>query len=248
MKEACRAENSAIATENNCGNEGGGFMNMIELVDVCKSYKDGERVNQVLNDVNLSVGEKEFVAVLGQSGSGKSTLLNLIGGLDEADSGKIILNGKECRGENDKVMSQYRRSLLGFVFQSFNLIPVLTVWENVVLPVQLDKRAVDKAYIAELLQTLGIYEKKDSLPAKLSGGQQQRVAIARALANKPKIVLADEPTGNLDSETGEAVLELLLDSLRQYGQTLIMITHNKEIARRADRILYLKQGVLKEME
>lgn len=221
-------------------------MNMIELVDVCKSYRDGENTNQVLNGINFSVKEREFVAVLGQSGSGKSTLLNLIGGLDEADSGRIIINGKEYQGENDKMMSQYRRRTLGFVFQSFNLIPVLNVWENVVLPVQLDKKPVDEAYITDLLQTLDIYEKRDSVPAKLSGGQQQRVAIARALANRPQIVLADEPTGNLDNETGEIVLDLLLSSLKKYGQTMVMITHNKEIAQRADRILYLKKGVLVE--
>lgn len=221
-------------------------MRVIELSKVCKSYQDGERVNHVLKNVDLSVEEGEFVAVLGQSGSGKSTLLNLIGGLDEADSGSVILNGKDYKGENDTVMSQYRRNMLGFVFQSFNLIPVLSVWENVILPVQLDKKKVDKTYIEDLLRTLDIYDKKNSLPIKLSGGQQQRVAIARALANKPKVVLADEPTGNLDSETGEVVLELLLDSLKKYGQTLVMITHNKEIAKKADRILYLKNGILED--
>lgn len=219
-------------------------MSVIELQNVCKSYKDGERVNHVLKNINLRVEEGEFVAVLGQSGSGKSTLLNLIGGLDEADSGSVILNGKDYKGANDIVMSQYRRSMLGFVFQSFNLIPVMSVWENVVLPIRLDKKKVEQAYIEDLLRTLDIYEKRNSLPVKLSGGQQQRVAIARALANKPKVVLADEPTGKLDSETGEIVLKLLMESLKKYGQTLVMITHNKEIAKMADRILYMKNGVL----
>lgn len=221
-------------------------MYMVEVENVWKSYQDGDVENKVLKDVNLQVEEGEFVAILGQSGSGKSTLLNLIGCLDEANSGRIILGGKVCKSQSDKVMSQYRRSLLGFVFQSFNLIPVLSVWENVVLPIQFDKKAVDSVYITELLKSLEIYDKKDSLPSKLSGGEQQRVAIARALANRPRIVLADEPTGNLDSETGEAVLDLLISSLKKYGQTLIMITHNKEIAARADRILTMKNGKLDE--
>ncbi len=221
-------------------------MYMVEVENVWKSYQDGDVENKVLKDVNLQVEEGEFVAILGQSGSGKSTLLNLIGCLDEANSGRIILDGKVCKSQSDKVMSQYRRSLLGFVFQSFNLIPVLSVWENVVLPIQFDKKAVDSVYITELLKSLEIYDKKDSLPSKLSGGEQQRVAIARALANRPRIVLADEPTGNLDSETGEAVLDLLISSLKKYGQTLIMITHNKEIAARADRILTMKNGKLDE--
>ncbi len=221
-------------------------MYMVEVENVWKSYQDGDVENKVLKDVNLQVEEGEFVAILGQSGSGKSTLLNLIGCLDEANSGRIILDGKVCKSQSDKVMSQYRRSLLGFVFQSFNLIPVLSVWENVVLPIQFDKKEVDSAYITEILKSLEIYDKKDSLPSKLSGGEQQRVAIARALANRPRIVLADEPTGNLDSETGEAVLDLLISSLKKYGQTLIMITHNKEIAARADRILTMKNGKLDE--
>lgn len=219
---------------------------MVEVENVCKTYKDGDVENKVLKDVNLQVKEGEFVAILGQSGSGKSTLLNLIGCLDEANSGRIILDGKVCKSQSDKVMSQYRRGMLGFVFQSFNLIPVLSVWENVVLPIQFDKKKVDSAYITELLKSLEIYDKKDSLPSKLSGGQQQRVAIARALANRPRIVLADEPTGNLDSETGEAVLDLLISSMKKYGQTLIMITHNKDIAKRADRIVIMKNGKLDE--
>lgn len=217
-------------------------MSVIELKDVCKSYKEGGITNHVLKNISLKVEEREFVAILGQSGSGKSTLLNLIGGLDEADSGSVILNGKEYKGESDRVMSKYRRSMLGFVFQSFNLIPVLNVWENVVLPVRLDKQRIDKDYIEELLDVLDIGDKKGSLPTKLSGGQQQRVAIARALANKPQVILADEPTGNLDAETGKIVLDVFLNSLKKYGQTLIMITHNKEIAERADRVLHIRDG------
>ena len=181
---------------------------------------------------------------MGKSGSGKSTLMNLIGGLDTPDSGEIYIEGKLLQERTDKELSKYRRSTIGFVFQSFNLIPVLSVWENIVLPIKLDHQKVDEAYVNELLGMLEIEEKRDAFPMTLSGGQQQRVAIARALANKPKIILADEPTGNLDSETGDRVLELLLSGVKKYGQTLLMITHNQEIAKMADRVIYMKDGCI----
>ncbi len=221
-------------------------MELIQLKNVNKYYENGMEKLHVLKNINLSVQEGEFLAILGPSGSGKSTILNMIGGLDSYDSGEVIVDGTEYNNQNDEVMSEYRRRMLGFVFQSFHLIPVLSVYENVVFPVQIDGKREDKSYIEELLKELGIYEKKDTFPTKLSGGQQQRVAIARALANKPKIILADEPTGNLDSDTGNDVLRILMKGIKKYGQTLIMITHNQEIAKMADRIVYIKNGVISE--
>ena len=221
-------------------------MEVIHLKNVNKYYKNGTEKQHVLKDINLSVKKGEFLVILGPSGSGKSTVLNLIGGLDTYESGEIIVDGKEYNSQNDEVMSEYRRKTLGFVFQSFNLIPVLSVYENIVFPIQIDGKKEDKAYIEGLLKELGIYEKKDVFPAKLSGGQQQRVAIARALANKPQIILADEPTGNLDTETGNDVLKILMEGIKKYGQTLIMITHNQDIAKQADRVLYMRDGVISE--
>lgn len=221
-------------------------MELIQLKNVNKYYKNGTEKQHVLKDINLSVKEGEFLVILGPSGSGKSTILNMIGGLDAYDSGEVIVDGKEYNSQNDEMMSQYRRKTLGFVFQSFNLIPVLSVYENVVFPVQIDGNKEDKGYIEGLLKDLGIYEKKNAFPAKLSGGQQQRVAIARALANKPKIILADEPTGNLDTDTGNDVLKVLMEGVKKYGQTLIMITHNQEIAKKADRVVYIRDGVISE--
>ena len=221
-------------------------MDIIELRDVKKSFPEGNGRNYVLKGIDLKIKEKESVAILGRSGSGKSTLMNLIGGLDAPDSGEIFISGKLLQERTDKELSRYRRSTIGFVFQSFNLIPVLSVWENIVLPIKMDHKKVDDAYIRDVLNMLEIEEKRDAFPMTLSGGQQQRVAIARALANKPGIVLADEPTGNLDSETGDRVLELLLSGVKRYGQTLLMITHNQEIAMRADRIIYMKDGYIQE--
>lgn len=221
-------------------------MELIQLKNVNKYYKNGTEKQHVLKDINLSVKEGEFLVILGPSGSGKSTILNMIGGLDVYDSGEVIVDGKEYNSQNDEMMSEYRRKTLGFVFQSFNLIPVLSVYENVVFPVQIDGNKEDKDYIERLLKDLGIYEKKNAFPAKLSGGQQQRVAIARALANKPKIILADEPTGNLDTDTGNDVLKILMEGVKKYGQTLIMITHNQEIAQKADRVVYIRDGVISE--
>lgn len=219
-------------------------MNVIEIKNAYKSYGQGEEKYTVLKNINLSVAQGEFLAILGPSGSGKSTLLNMIGGLDQLDSGEIILDGKNYSGKNDEEMSKYRRETLGFVFQSYNLIPVLTVYENIVLPIILDKQKPDTSYVDEVLGMLEIAGKKKMFPNKLSGGQQQRVAIARALCNKPKIVLADEPTGNLDTHTGEKVLNLLMNGIRKYGQTLIMITHNQEIAKLADRVVHIENGEL----
>lgn len=221
-------------------------MSIVEIKNLNKFYENGTEKLHVLKDVSLSVEEGEFLALLGASGSGKSTMLNVIGGIDGYDSGEVYVLGKEYNSQNDEVMSEYRRKMLGFVFQSFNLIPVLSVYENVIFPVQIDGKKEDKPYIEELLKELGIWEKKDVFPNMLSGGQQQRVAIARALANKPKIILADEPTGNLDSDTGEDVLRILLNGIKKYGQTLIMITHNEEIAKKADRVVYIRDGITYE--
>ncbi|MCM1498701.1 MAG: ABC transporter ATP-binding protein, partial [Clostridium sp.] len=181
-------------------------------------------------------------AILGPSGSGKSTLLNLLGGIDTADSGTILVNEMDYQGKNDMEMAEFRRKTIGFVFQSFNLIPVLSVYENIVMPSVIDNRQIDDVYVKELIAFLGIEDKYHSMPDQLSGGQQQRVAIARAMVNKPKVILADEPTGNLDSDSGELVMKLLLDGARKYRQTVIMITHNKELAEKADRKLYIQDG------
>lgn len=217
-------------------------MSIIEAIDVKKSFKVGDGTIQVLKGIDFKAEEQEFVAILGKSGSGKSTFMNLLGGLDSADSGEIYIDGKLLKNGTDKAMSEYRRRTIGFIFQSFNLIPVMSVWENIVLPIQIDGKKVDEEYIEELLKVLGIEEKRNVMPMKLSGGEQQRVAIARALANKPKIILADEPTGNLDSATGDKVLELLISGVKKYGQTLVMITHNEDIAKMADRVVVMKDG------
>ncbi len=221
-------------------------MSILEIKDMNKYYQNGEEKLHVLKNVNLRVEEGEFLVVLGASGSGKSTLLNMIGGIDTYDSGSMYVMGKEFKEQKDEAMSKYRRETLGFIFQSFHLLPILTVYENVIYPVQIDGKKVDRPYVESILDELGILQKKDVYPNMLSGGQQQRVAIARALANKPKIILADEPTGNLDSETGEDVLKILLEGVRKHGQTLIMITHNEEIAKRADRVVYMKNGMIQE--
>lgn len=224
--------------------KGSARMSIIECVHVKKAFKEGEGIIQVLKGIDFKAEKQEFVAILGKSGSGKSTFMNLLGGLDSLDSGEIRIDGKVLTNGTDKEMSEYRRRTIGFIFQNFNLIPVMNVWENIVLPIQIDGKKVDEEYIEELLKILEIEDKKSSMPMKLSGGEQQRVAIARALANKPKIILADEPTGNLDSATGEKVLELLISGVKKYGQTLIMITHNEDIAKMADRIVMMKDGNL----
>lgn len=217
-------------------------MALIEVKKAYKYYMTGMEKTEVLKHISFSVEEGEFLAILGPSGSGKSTLLNMIGGLDNLDEGEIIVDGFSYQKQDDLVLSEYRRKKLGFVFQSFNLLPVLSVYENIVMPVVLDNKTIDTAYIHEIMESLGILEKENSFPNQLSGGQQQRVAIARALANRPKIILADEPTGNLDTNTGKDVLELLMKGIKKYGQTLIMITHNEEIAKMADKIIRIENG------
>lgn len=221
-------------------------MALVEVKNAYKYYMIGEKKTEILKRVSLSVNEGEFLVILGPSGSGKSTLLNMIGGLDDLDGGKIVIDNVSYQNQNDVVLSEYRRKKLGFIFQSYNLIPVLSVYENIVMPIVLDDGKVDEAYICEIMGILSITEKKNSFPKQLSGGEQQRVAIARALANRPQIVLADEPTGNLDTNTGKDVLRLLTDGIRKYGQTLIMITHNEEIAKMADRVVYIENGELYE--
>ena len=192
--------------------------------------------------VNLSVENGEFVAVVGTSGSGKSTLLHMLGGLDRATSGKVYVDGKDIFALKDEELTIFRRRKIGFVFQSFNLVPVLSVYENIVLPLQLDGKTVDNAFIGDIAEALGLKEKLNVLPNQLSGGQQQRVAIARALAAKPAILLADEPTGNLDSRTSQDVMGLLKTTSTKFSQTIVMITHNEEIAQLADRIIHIEDG------
>lgn len=221
-------------------------MRLLEVKNVNKFYMDGEKPFQVLKNVNLMVDQGEFLAIVGPSGSGKSTLLNIIGGLDRYDSGQVFIEEKEYRNCRDREMSEFRRQKIGFIFQNFNLISVLNVYENIIFPIQLDGKKEDEGYIKSLLNELGILDKMKAYPAKLSGGQQQRVAIARALANDPSIILADEPTGSLDSDSGNAVLDLLCTNVKKNGKTLIIITHNMEIAQKADRIVYMKDGELYE--
>lgn len=217
-------------------------MSIISLRSVNKYYKAGESSFHALKDIDLNIEEGEFVVILGKSGSGKSTLLNIIGGLDSYDSGEVIMEDFNYKAADDTVMSDFRCRKIGFVFQSYNLIPVLNVYENITFPVNISGEKIDDKYIANIIKQLGLDGKEKSFPNQLSGGQQQRVAIARALANKPKIVLADEPTGNLDSTIGEDVLNLLIKGVREYGHTLIMITHDADIAKYADRVVKIEDG------
>lgn len=217
-------------------------MVILETRDLKKQYGTGETAVHALAGVNLSVENGEFVAVVGTSGSGKSTLLHMLGGLDRATSGKVYVDGKDIFALNDEELTIFRRRKIGFVFQSFNLAPVLSVYENIVLPLQLDGKTVDNAFIWEIAEALGLKEKLNVLPNQLSGGQQQRVAIARALAAKPAILLADEPTGNLDSRTSQDVMGLLKTTSTKFAQTIVMITHNEEIAQLADRIIRIEDG------
>lgn len=209
-----------------------------------KYYGTGQTQVKALDGVDFVVSEGEFVSVVGTSGSGKSTLLHMLGGLDRPTSGEVCIDGKQIFSMKDDALTIFRRRKIGFVFQSFNLVPVLNVWENVVLPIQLDGDAVDEGFVSSIIETLGISDKRDSLPGQLSGGQQQRVAIARALATKPAILLADEPTGNLDSKTSLDVLGLLKVSGEKYGQTMVMITHSEEYAQMADHIVRIEDGLI----
>lgn len=217
-------------------------MVILETRDLKKQYGTGETAVHALAGVNLSVENGEFVAVVGTSGSGKSTLLHMLGGLDRATSGKVYVDGKDIFALKDEELTIFRRRKIGFVFQSFNLVPVLSVYENIVLPLQLDGKTVDNAFIGEIAEALGLKEKLNVLPNQLSGGQQQRVAIARALAAKPAILLADEPTGNRDSRTSQDVMGLLKTTSTKFSQTIVMITHNEEIAQLADRIIRIEDG------
>lgn len=217
-------------------------MVILETRDLKKQYGTGETAVHALAGVNLSVENGEFVAVVGTSGSGKSTLLHMLGGLDRATSGKVYVDGKDIFALKDEELTIFRRRKIGFVFQSFNLVPVLSVYENIVLPLQLDGKTVDNAFIGDIAEALGLKEKLNVLPNQLSGGQQQRVAIARALAAKPAILLADEPTGNLDSRTSQDVMGLLKTTSTKFAQTIVMITHNEEIAQLADRIIRIEDG------
>lgn len=217
-------------------------MEILSAKDLCKSYGSGENSVQALNHVSISVENGEFVAVIGTSGSGKSTLLNLLGGLDTPTSGEILVSGKKLFQMNEEARTIFRRRNIGFVFQNYNLVPVLNVYENIVLPIELDGTKVDTEYVKTILHTLGLEQKVQAMPNQLSGGQQQRVAIARALAAKPAILLADEPTGNLDSKTGMDVIALLKMTSQAFHQTIVMITHNEEIALMADRMIRIEDG------
>ncbi len=217
-------------------------MTILETRDLRKIYGSGDTEVRALDGVDLTVEKGEFVAVVGTSGSGKSTLLHMLGGLDRPTGGTVTVDGKDIFSLKDEELTIFRRRKIGFVFQSYNLVPVLNVYENIVLPIQLDGEQVDKAYVDQIIETLGLESKLQNLPNNLSGGQQQRVAIARALAAKPAIILADEPTGNLDSRTSQDVMSLLKVTSQKFVQTIVMITHNEEIAQMADRIIRIEDG------
>ena len=215
---------------------------IVETKSLKKYYQMGENTVKALDGVDFRVKAREFVAIIGKSGSGKSTLLHMLGGLDEPTDGSVLIDGKILSGLKKEQLAILRRRKIGFIFQNYNLVPDLSVYENVILPVELDGRHVDREYVKEILELLGLSEKKDTLPGNLSGGQQQRAAIARALAAKPAIILADEPTGNLDSATSHDVLGLLKMAAKQFCQTLILITHDRDIAQLADRIVHIEDG------
>ena len=217
-------------------------MTILETKNLRKIYGSGDTEVRALDGVDLTVENGEFVAVVGTSGSGKSTLLHMLGGLDRPTSGQVIVDGKDISALKDEALTIFRRRKIGFVFQNYNLVPVLNIHENIVLPIHLDGAAVDTAYVDQIIQVLGLESKLQSLPNNLSGGQQQRVAIARALAAKPAIILADEPTGNLDSKTSQDVMSLLKVTSQKFSQTIVMITHNEEIAQMADRIIRIEDG------
>lgn len=217
-------------------------MNILETRKLKKIYGSGETAVHALDGVDFTVSKGEFVAIVGMSGSGKSTLLHMLGGLDRPTSGSVTVDQKDIFSLKDEELTIFRRRKIGFVFQNYNLVPVLNVYENIVLPIQLDGNSPDKAYVDRIIETLGLQSKLQNLPNNLSGGQQQRVTIARALAAKPAIVLADEPTGNLDSKTSQDVLGLLKVTSQKFSQTIVMITHNEEIAQLADRIIRIEDG------
>lgn len=217
-------------------------MSILKTENLKKYYGDDENLVKALDGVNLNINKGEFVAIVGTSGSGKSTLLHMLGGLDRATEGKVIVDDKDIFSMNNDDITVFRRRNIGFVFQSYNLVPILNVYENIVLPIELDGEKVDTSYVNEIIKTLGLEDKIERLPNNLSGGQQQRVAIARSLATKPSIILADEPTGNLDSKTEQEVLGLLKVTSKKFNQTIVMITHNEQIAQTADRIIRIEDG------
>ena len=219
-------------------------MQLLEVKNLSKTYGQGEAAVHALRGATFTVPKGEFVAVVGQSGSGKSTLLNLIGGLDTPTEGKVLIDGKDIFAMKDRSLTVFRRRNIGFVFQSFNLIPELTVEQNILFPVLLDYQTPDRAYLEELLEVLGLTERRHHLPGQLSGGQQQRAAIGRALITRPALILADEPTGNLDTRNSGEVIALLKKASRTYEQTIVMITHSRTIAQTADRILQVSDGVV----
>ena len=222
-------------------------MNLLEVQSLSKAYGQGETAVHALKNVSFSVPKGEYVAVVGESGSGKSTLLNMVGALDTPTSGKVLIDGKDTFSMKEKQLTVFRRRNIGFIFQNYNLIPELTVEQNIIFPVLLDYRKPDKRYLEELLTVLNLKERRRHLPSQLSGGQQQRVAIARALINRPALILADEPTGNLDSQNTAEVIRLLKTASKQYEQTILMITHSQSIAQTADRVLQVSDGVLTDL-
>lgn len=219
-------------------------MNLLEVKSISKTYGSGEAAVHALKDVSFSVPKGEFVAIVGESGSGKSTLLNMVGALDTPSSGKVFIDGKDIFSMKDSSLTIFRRRNIGFIFQSFNLIPELTVEQNIIFPVLLDYQKPDKKYLEELLTVLNLKERRSHLPSQLSGGQQQRVAIGRALITWPSLILADEPTGNLDTQNSSEVIALLKEAAKKYEQTIVMITHSRSIAQTADRILQVSDGIL----
>lgn len=219
---------------------------ILQTINLKKYYGEGENIVKAIDNTNINIFQGEFVAIVGKSGSGKSTLLHMLGALDRPTSGEVIIDNKDISTMKEEDLAIFRRRKIGFIFQYYNLIPSINVWENIVLPIGLDSRRVDKDFVNDILDTLGLKEKKHNMPNTLSGGQQQRVAIARALASKPSIILADEPTGNLDSKTEEEVLTLLKLTAKKYNQTIVMITHDEGIAQMADRIICIEDGKVVE--
>lgn len=215
---------------------------ILETFDLVKYYGDGDSQIKAIDHTSITVQHGEFVAVVGRSGSGKSTLLHMLGGLDRPDSGRVVIDGQDLFSLKDEQLAVFRRRKIGFIFQDFNLIPALNVWENIVLPIGLDGKRVNKEYVLDIVQSIGMEDRLKAFPSTLSGGQKQRTAIARALASRPAVILADEPTGNLDSHTEMEVVAMLKSCVARYGQTLVMITHDETIAQMADRILIIEDG------
>lgn len=222
-------------------------MNLLEVQRICKTYGSGEAAVEALKNVSFSVPKGEYVAIVGESGSGKSTLLNMIGALDTPTSGKVLIDGKDTFSMKENNLTIFRRRNIGFIFQAFNLIPELTVEQNIIFPTLLDYQKPDQKYLEELLNVLNLQERRSHLPSQLSGGQQQRVAIGRALITRPTLILADEPTGNLDTQNSSEVIALLKEASKKYEQTIIMITHNRSIAQTADRVLQVSDGILTDL-